>query len=114
MATAVNEGKPDILYFDIETTPTISAIWRPGKEHVSYEQVLKRSQVMSISWAWNDTKVRAAHFDLDKYDWYAKDDDADFRLLKMFQEIASKATVVVAHNGKKFDWAVLRARLIKY
>lgn len=114
MPTAVNEGKPKILYMDIETTPNMAAIWRPGKQHVGYDQILKRSQIMSISWAWDDTKVKAACFDLNKYDWYAKDDDADFRLVKMFEELTRSADVVVAHNGKKFDVAVLRARMIKY
>lgn len=108
------DKKPKILYFDIETTPTLAAIWRPGKQHVSYDQIMKRSQVMCISWAWDDSKPRCASFDLDSFDWYEKDNDADKKLISDFEKVAREADVVVGHNGKKFDLAVLRARMIKH
>jgi hypothetical protein len=108
------KSKPDILYFDIETTPELGVIWRPGKQHVGADQIIKRSQVMSVSWAWNTGRVKGRVFDLDKYDWYSKDDDADYKLVRDFEILTRNADVVVAHNGKKFDLAVMRRRLIKY
>lgn len=110
----MSKDKPEILYVDIETTPCIAAIWHPGKQYVSYDQILKRSQVMCISWAWNDSKVRGAYFDLDEYDWYEKDNNADKKLLSDFEKLSREADVVVAHNGKKFDLAVMKGRMIKH
>jgi len=102
------------LYFDIETTGMILFGYRLGKQHIAHDQILKRSQVMCISWAWGDGKVQNAVFDRDKFDWFKKDDDADYELLKNFVNMAMDADVVIGHNGKNFDVAELRSRLIKH
>lgn len=104
-----------ILYFDIETTPEIVAQFGiRGKKNTSHTQVLKRSVVMCISWAWNDANVQHKMFDLPLYDWYSKDDDSDYNLIKDFTEQAQRANLVIGHNAKMFDIAYLRSRIIKY
>lgn len=106
--------KPHILYFDIETTIAIFAGFHLGKQHVGYDQLLKRPEVMCISWAWDDKKVQHATFDLSKYSLSKKDDDADFELLKLFSKEYSKATLVVGQNSKNFDTPTITSRLVKY
>lgn len=106
--------KPKVLYFDIETTPLITANFRLGKQHIGHDQILKRPQVMVICWAWGDSKVQGKIFDLSKYDWYAKDDDADYKLIKDFITVAAQADLIIGHNAKKFDVAVLKSRIIKH
>lgn len=106
---------PDVLVFDIETIPDIVAAFSiRGKQKISHKQILKRSQVLCISWSWNDKKVQHANMNLDLYDWYAKDDNADFELVRDFVLMAQKAHVVVGHNARFFDVAKLRSRLVKY
>ncbi len=85
-----------------------------GKQHVAHTQILKRPQVMCISWAWNDGKVKHSTFDMDKYDLWAKDDDADYELLKMFSEEMGKADLWVGQNSEFFDVPTITSRLIKY
>lgn len=107
--------KPSILFFDIETTPHILAGFTiQGKQSISYKQILKYPEVLCISWAWNDGKVQHSVADLSKYDWYEKNGTGDFKIVKDFVEMANKATYVVAHNGKQFDIAFLRNRVVKY
>lgn len=106
--------KPRILYFDIETSITIFAGFQLGKQHIDHTQVLKRPEVMCISWAWNDEKVRHATFDLDKYDLTKKDDDADYALLKQFSEEYAKADLIVGQNSEWFDVPWLRSRIIRH
>lgn len=105
---------PQILYFDIETSITIFAGFQLGKQHISHEQVLKRPQVMCISWAWNDKKVEHDTFDLKKYDLLKKDDDADFGLLERFSKLLLRADLVVGQNSIAFDLPTLTSRIIKY
>src|SRR5574338_765026 len=109
-----SDNKPKILYFDIETTITIFAGFSLGNQYVTHDQVLKRPQVMCISWAWNDEKVQHDTFDLKKYDLLKKDDDADFKLLERFSREYAKADLVVTQNGVNFDVPWLRSRIIKY
>jgi hypothetical protein len=105
---------PAVLYFDIETTGIILLGWRLGKTNLSIDQIIKNPQVFCISWAWNDGKIQHAQFDQNKYQILKKDDDADYELLKNFVEMARDADVIVGHNGKNFDIAFLRSRLIKH
>jgi len=105
---------PRLLFFDIETTPNIVAAFSiQGKQSLSHKQILKRCEVMCISWAWDDGKVQHKTFNLDKYDWYAKDDDADLELVKFFVTLAQDADMVIGQNSS-FDIGKLRSRLVKY
>lgn len=111
----IEQKRPKILYFDIETTPDIVATFNiKGKQSLSHKQILKRSVILCISWAWNTDKVQSSHFDLSLYDWYKKDDNSDFELLKKFVTMAQEADLVIGHNAKFFDVAKLRSRLVKY
>ncbi len=107
-------SQPKVLYFDIETSPMIVPVFRLGKQRVDHSQILKREQVICISWAWNDGRVLHKTFDLKKYDWNLKDDDADFVLIRDFSKEVAKADVVVAHNGAWFDISKLKSRIVKY
>lgn len=104
---------PAVLFFDIETTPLIVAAWALGKQHIDYKQILKVQEVMCISWAWGNGKVQHLSFDISKYDWYERDSRCDYEMLKKFVDMAQDADLVIGHNGKFFDVAFLRSRLIK-
>ena len=103
-----------ILYFDIETTIAVFAGFGLGKQHISHDQILKRPQVMCISWAWNDEKVKHATFDLKKYNLLKKGDDADYELLKLFSAEVASAHLLVGQNSVNFDMPTLLSRIIKY
>lgn len=105
---------PRILYFDIETTITIFAGFILGKQNLNHTQILKRPQVMCISWAWNDEPVRHSTFDLKKYNLLSKDDDADYELLRKFSQEYSKADLIVGQNSEWFDVPWLRSRIIRH
>lgn len=110
----MNKDEPRILYFDIETTIAVFAGFGLGKQHISHDQILKRPQVMCISWAWNDQKVQHATFDLKKYNLLKKDDDADYELLKLFSAEVASAHLLVGQNSVNFDMPTLLSRIIKY
>lgn len=104
----------NVLFMDIETLPMLVPVYRLGKQRVDYSQILKREQVMCISWAWNNNKIQHLTIDLAKYDLMKKDDDADYQMLKTFSEEYMRADLVVAHNGVGFDIPKLKSRIVKY
>jgi len=107
-------SNPHILFMDIETTPLIVAAFSiQGKQNISDRQILKRGQVMCISWAWDNKKPQHDIFDLSRYDWMKKDDDADFILVSNFVQMAQEADMVIGQNSS-FDIGKLRSRLVKY
>lgn len=107
-------NQPEILFFDCETMAMLVPTFRLGKQDVRYDQILKREQIMCISWAWNSGPVQHLQIDLAKYNILDKDDDADYEMLKEFSEEYNKADLVVAHNGCAFDIPKLLSRIVKY
>lgn len=107
-------NRPLVIYFDIETLPMLVPVYRLGKQRVDYTQILKREQIMCISWAWNDDKVQHLTLDMSKYDLKSKDDDADYEMLKRFSEEYTMADLSVAQNGVGFDLPKLKSRIVKY
>lgn len=105
---------PRKLFFDIETSLIFAAMWQPGQQYVGTKQIIKEREVICIGYAWNDDPPQILNFDLNHYDLLARDDDADLEMLKQFCEIFSEADLVIGHNIKAFDIAVMRARLIKH
>lgn len=115
METLVKEPiAPRELVFDTETSLMIFSGWQPGQQYVDPKRILKEREVVCIGYAWNDEPAQVLSFDLSKYDIRSRDDDADLEMLTAFSEIYSQADLVIGHNIKAFDIAVLRARLIKH
>jgi len=111
---AKEPNAPRKLFFDIETSLMLFAGWQPGQQYVGTKQIVKEREVICIGYAWDDDPAQVLSFDLNKHDRNLRDDDADLEMLEKFSRIFSLADVVIGHNIKAFDIAVMRARLIKH
>ena len=96
--------KPRILFYDIETTPLLAYIWRPGKQFVGHGQLAEDAEkgrwvttrIICIAYAWNDgSKVKLLHWD------YKKQNDT--KLIKEFDKIVKSADIVIGKNNTSFD-----------
>lgn len=106
---------PKVLFFDIETSPCLAYVWGCGKQFVGIKQLRKERKIISIGYLFNKEKtVKVLKMDLNKHFINKFDDDADKEMLKKFVKIYNNANLVVAHNGRRFDRARIRARLVKY
>lgn len=94
------------LFFDIETSPNICAVWSAGwKVRVSGQSVLRERQIICISWKWEgNDKVYHAKWDRDK------GDQADKKMLETFKKVLEEADEVVGHNVDRFDLPWVRTR----
>jgi hypothetical protein len=105
---------PRKLFWDTETSLMVFAGWQPGKQYVGTKQIIKEREVVCIGYAFDEDAPQVLVFDLEKYDFTARDDDADRAMLEKFSTIYSQADLVIGHNIKAFDIAVVRSRLIRY
>ena len=108
-------NRPRILYFDIETSPCLAYVWGCGKQFVGIKQLKKERKIISIGYMFeDDSKVKVLKMDITKHKIHRFDDNADKKMLIQFVKIYNSAHLVVAHNGRRFDRARIRARLVKY
>lgn len=110
----MDSKQPNILFFDIETLPLLVFAWELGKQEIGYKNIYKERQVACIGYAWNDDSPKILEMDYKRHDLHQRDNDADKKMIEQFCTISSQADLVVGHNLKSFDVAVLRSRIIKH
>jgi DNA polymerase III epsilon subunit-like protein len=99
----IETRKPRILLLDIETSPTMAAVWRLWKENIGLEQINNDWFIMSYSAKWlKDSTV---------YYEDCRDTLDDIQLLINLHKLLSEADIVVCHNVK-FDIPKIKARMV--
>lgn len=100
-----------ILYLDFETSPIVGWTWQVHDAEVFYiEQDL---QVISVAWSWEGENTVYA-LSLPEFKGYKPGirNIDDKELIKAFAEVVAQADYVMAHNGKNYDFRVLRTRMV--
>ena len=54
------ENSLNILYWDIETSPTVSAHWGQWQQNIPYVAKIRDGHMLSHAWCWNDGEVQAS------------------------------------------------------
>lgn len=94
------QSKPRVLLYDIETSPSIVAVWGYYEQQVLWYE--KRWQVLSIAYKWlGESSVECL----------TNKTGNDASLIKAFRKIMDSADVTVAHNGDQFDKKKIAARM---
>lgn len=95
--------KPNILIYDIETSPNLGYCW--GKFDQNILKFEEEWQIISVAWKWlGDKKTHVRSLNSYKGD--------EKRLCQNIWELFDDADIVVAHNGDKFDQKKVRTRLL--
>lgn len=103
--------KPKILFFDIETMANLAYVW--GKYEQDVIAYNRHWYMLSFAYKWlgeKKTYVRA----LPDYPLYKKDQFSDYALIKELWDLFDEADVVVAHNGASFDVKKANSRFMKW
>lgn len=106
-----NIGTPNsdlkILFVDIETAPIKAAMWSMWQQGVGLNQIDSDWYILSFC-------AKFAHSDEIIYKDLrgVVDQEDDSELMEMLFDLLNEATIVVAHNGRKFDVKKINARLI--
>ena len=91
------------ILLDIETAPNLAYTWGVWKQTISHEMMLDRGYIMCAT-----VKVLG---DNQCYYYETRDED-DSEVVRALMEWLSLADIVIAHNAKKFDIPLIRARAI--
>lgn len=102
----IPEKRPRILLWDVETSPIVATTWTLFKPHLSHENIIEESTIISAAWKWfNEDEVYAASVS-------PKRPKNDKGLIEEIYDVLKSADVLVAHNGDKFDLRKFNARAI--
>lgn len=91
------------LILDIETAPKVAYVWRFWQENVGAKQVREHGHIMSFAARWlGDSRTY--------YEDNRTDDDKE--VVSSLVNFLSEADIVIAHNAKKFDLAMINGRAL--
>lgn len=101
---------PRILFWDIETAPTLAWVWRTGKQWVDHSQIkkgTKPSDIICICYKWLDEKT------IHSLDWGLKKQDSG-KMLNQFTRVLEQADLAIGHNIDRFDLRHLQTQRLMH
>ena len=106
----VDQVKPKILYYDIETSLAKSYHFNYWKTNIGVKQMIEASHMLSHAWCWGEDGNVFSSI-LTQKEALAKDDE---RIVLEAWSLFDQADVIVAHNGKRFDVNKCNGYFLKY
>ena len=99
-----------ITFFDTERAPPLGWFWGLGEQRIHYGQIVQHGFFTSVQWQYEGDKVR--EYSLLNNKNFDTEPMNDKPLVEKMREIIANTDVLVAHNGKRFDWPEFKGRLI--
>lgn len=100
-----------ILYWDVETAPLLSRVWSRYEANSIY--VEEDWYMLSFAYKWDHEK-KAHCKSLIDYPLYKKDPENDLELIKDLWKLLDEASVVIHHNGDRFDLKKANSKIIQH
>lgn len=106
---------PRIAFIDTERAPPIWWAWESNKpQFLNYGQLIQPGFFTSFQWMWEWEEKPSAISLADDEAYFRENPSCDKQIVIKALEIIDSADIVVAHNGKRFDWRHIRGRAIKH
>lgn len=106
-------SKPRILFWDIETTHNIVAVFRLfGEDYINHDNLLQERYIVCAAWQWEGEKKVHGVSTLDDPKRFKKNPHDDRHVVQTLHDVLSQADIVVAHNGDKYDMKFYAARAL--
>ena len=95
---------PKILFFDLESAPSLSYHWSRWKANISQKQVVSESYLLTYSAKWlNNPLIMNGRI---------TEAENDKQICVDLANLFDKADIIVAHNLKKFDQPLANTRML--
>lgn len=106
---AINDKQPKILFIDLETAPTIAAVFGRYDINLSQANIISEGGwLLSAAWKFfDDAEVSGVVLTADEI--HRKDDS---RIVANLFEVIQLADLVIGHNINRFDAKVFRTRCL--
>lgn len=101
MSKKIIKKKPDILFWDIETSLMTVYTFSLWPKYIPIEDVVEDWRILCICYAWNDEKPQRIV-------------GTEKSILRKFSRILNKADMISYHNGDKFDMKRVRGKLLQH
>lgn len=98
---AKSASKPRVLFFDIETTYIIGAVWNVWEVNVA--KILEDWRILCVAYKWEGEPVR-----------FIRTNGDDRALCEELSKLFSEADLIIAQNGDKFDIKKTNTRMIMH
>lgn len=106
-------NSPRILYYDIETSLQLAAIFQLAhNDWIQPENLITERHLISVCWRWHGEKKMNAVSLLDDPKRFDKDPHDDKHVAEVFHKVLQEADVVVGHNSDSFDMRYLKTRML--
>src|ERR1700677_3500546 len=97
---STNNNNYRILFYDIETAPSLGWVWQKYQTDViSFENDW---YMLSFSYKFEGDE-KPTTFALPDFKLYKKDPENDYELVKALHKVISQADLVIGHNSDSFD-----------
>lgn len=93
-----------LLFWDIESSPSIADVWGLWNNNVSLSQLRESSRVLCFAAKWQGEK---------KVQFHSEITDGHDGMVAKAHELLSEADVVCAYNGDSFDQPMMNAEFFK-
>ena len=105
----MEQEKPKIMLWDIETSPIISYNW--GVYESDAIEIVEDWQILSVAWKWlGEKKIFVVGQD-DFESWKPGVND-DTHVVETIRELLDECDIAIGHNSKQFDERKANARMI--
>jgi hypothetical protein len=107
--------EPKILFWDIETSLQLAAIFQLGNnDWIDPSSLVTERYIICASWKWaHEDKVHAISV-TDNKKAFDKDPHNDLHVVEKLHEVLSEADVIVHHNGDSFDKRYVDTRILHH
>jgi hypothetical protein len=104
---AVKNKRITVGVFDLETSYVRARVWDAGKQWVSAEQIMDKRQIITAQFLYSLTNKP-------EYSMWTKTKTGfdDTEVLNWISDKLNTCDIVIAQNGKGFDYKVLQERLM--
>lgn len=106
----LSNNNAKVLLFDLESSASISYHFGRFKVFVGVDQVITRPFLLTIAAQWLNSDSQFG-CKLSEDEVLAKDDKA---LVEVMWKLLDEADIIVAHNAKRFDEALLNTRFLAH
>ena len=94
-----------ILFYDLETAPSLAYVWKIWQENVGINQIVEAGRVLAFSAKW-----------LGEDDVYGMTEyhDGHEEMINGLYSLIEEADTIVAYNGNRFDRPVMNTEFLQY
>jgi len=101
-----------IVFWDIETSTMTVRTFSLYPEKINHSDIIQDWYIICACWVEGDNKSIKSVSVLDDPKRFKKDPRDDYYVVKKMHDVMTEADTIVAHNGDKFDWKKLNARVV--